>query len=109
MVYGLADGIFITTMNSLLMFSVDEERRAAGLGLGNTLLSLGIVAGSPFAGFLADISDCYTWAFLVAGIVTQVAGLMPLVLFCLKTKKQFDLKKKKGQGPVTLYRDGGNC
>lgn len=49
-VYGLADGIFITTMNSLLMFSVDEERRAAGLGLGNTLLSLGIVAGSPFAG-----------------------------------------------------------
>ena len=41
--------------------------------------------------------------------MTQVAGLMPLVLFCLKTKKQFDLKKKKGQGPVTLYRDGGNC
>ena len=49
-IYGIGDGIFITTMNLLLMFSVDEERRAAGLGLGNILLSLGIICGSPFAG-----------------------------------------------------------
>lgn len=85
--YGVGDGIFTTTMNSLLVFSVDEERRAAGLGLGNMLLSLGIVAGPPFAGFLVDMSDCYTWAFFMAGIVTQLAGLMPLVLFCFKNKK----------------------
>ena len=48
--YGLGDGIFITTMNSLLMFTVDEKRRAAALGLGNTLLSVGIAAGPPLAG-----------------------------------------------------------
>ncbi|PFX30277.1 Monocarboxylate transporter 12 [Stylophora pistillata] len=60
-------------------------------------------------GFLADISDRYTWAFLVAGIVVLAAGLVPLVMFCLKTKKQFDLTKKTGKGPVTLYRDGNNC
>ena len=49
-IYGIGDGIFITTMNSLLMFSVDEKRRAAGFGLGNTLISLVIASGSPFAG-----------------------------------------------------------
>ena len=49
-IYGIGDGIFVTTMNSLLMFSVDEKRRAAALGLGSSLLSLGTVAGPPFAG-----------------------------------------------------------
>lgn len=39
-------------MNSLLVFSVDEKRRAAALGLGNTVLSLGIVAGPPFAAWV---------------------------------------------------------
>ena len=49
-VYGLGDGIFITTMNSLLMFTVDGKRRAAALGLGNTLLSVGVATGPPMAG-----------------------------------------------------------
>ena len=49
-IYGFGDGIFITTMNSLLMFTVDEKRRAAALGLGNCVLSLGIAAGAPVAG-----------------------------------------------------------
>ena len=49
-IYGFGDGIFITTMNSLLMFTVDEKRRAAALGLGNTLLAVGLAAGSPVAG-----------------------------------------------------------
>lgn len=49
-VYGVGDGIFITTMNSLLMFTVDEKRRAAALGLGSSLLSLGIAGGPPLAG-----------------------------------------------------------
>ena len=50
--YGFGDGIFITTMNSLLMFTVDEKRRAAALGLGNCLLSIGLAAGAPVAGKL---------------------------------------------------------
>ena len=50
MIYGIADGVLISTMNSLLMFSVDEKRRAAALGLGNSLLSLAIASGPPFAG-----------------------------------------------------------
>ena len=49
-VYGVGDGIFTTTMNSLLLFTVDEKRRAAALGLGSNILSLGIAGGPPLAG-----------------------------------------------------------
>ena len=48
--YGIGDGIFITTMNSILMFTVDEKRRAGALGLGFSLVSLGIAGGPPLAG-----------------------------------------------------------
>ena len=61
--YGLGDGIFITTMNSLLMFTVDEKRRATALGLGSTLLSVGIVTGPPLAGEQASA------ILLIAGVL----------------------------------------
>ncbi|XP_078352435.1 monocarboxylate transporter 10-like [Oculina patagonica] len=86
-VYGVGDGIFITTMNSLLMFTVDEKRRAAALGLGSCLLSLGIAGGPPLAGFLADKFDGYMWSFTVAGILMQFAGILPVVLLWLKKKE----------------------
>lgn len=47
------------------------------------------------SGFIIDTTGCYTWAFFTAGIVTHVAGLVPLTLFCLKNKKDDDLKKDK--------------
>lgn len=62
-IYGLGDGIFITTMNSLLMFTVDEKRRAAALGLGNTLLSVGAVTGPPLAGEQALAIFFISWFF----------------------------------------------
>ena len=53
-------------------------------------------------GFLIDVSDCYTWPFFIAGIVLHVAGLVPLVLFCLKekTRKDDDLKNDKIRKPL---------
>ena len=62
-IYGLGDGIFITTMNLLLMFTVDEKRRAAALGLGNTLLSVGVVTGPPLAGEQALAIFFISWWF----------------------------------------------
>ena len=47
---------------------------------------------SIIAGFLADVFDCYTWSFIMSGILVQIAALLPLVLFCLRKKKGFDLK-----------------
>ena len=49
-VYGIGDGIFVTTRNSLLLFTVDEKRRSAALGLGSFLLALGVAGGPPLAG-----------------------------------------------------------
>ena len=49
-VYGVGDGIFVTTINSLLLFTVDEKRRAAAIGMGCNKFSLGIVGGPPLAG-----------------------------------------------------------
>jgi len=87
-VYGVGDGIFITTMNSLLMFTVDEKRRAAALGLGSCLLSLGIAGGAPLAGFLADTFNGYMWSFTVAGILMQCAGILPIILVYLKKEER---------------------
>lgn len=49
-VYGIGDGIFVTTMNSLLLFTVDEKQRAAALGLGSCLIALSVGGGPPLAG-----------------------------------------------------------
>ena len=51
----------VTTMNSLLMFTVVEKRRADALGLGNTLLSVGVAAGSLMAGEQAWAIISYTF------------------------------------------------
>jgi len=83
-VYGIGDGIFVTTMNSLLLFTVDEKQRAAALGLGSCLIALSVGGGPPLAGFIADTFDGYKWSFTVAGILMQFAGILPVILLCLK-------------------------
>ena len=37
-----------------------------------------------FAGFIADTFDGYKWSFTVAGILMQLAGILPVILLCLK-------------------------
>ena len=37
-----------------------------------------------FAGFIADTFDGYRWSFTVAGILMQLAGILPVILLCLK-------------------------
>ena len=64
-----------------------------------------VFAGHLISGYLADVFDCYTWPFIMAGILTQIAGLLPLVLFCLGEKKSFDLKKNTTrEEPMAIYR-----
>ena len=77
-VYGVGDGIFITTMNSLLMFTVDEKRRASALGLGNFLLSLGIAGGPPLAGEnIIFYNGLFTWR-VEGGGGPQVGEVTPV-------------------------------
>ena len=60
--YGIGDGIFITTMNSILMFTVD-----AALGLGFSLVSLGIAGGPPLAGEHAQCVRTRALSFFKGG------------------------------------------
>lgn len=93
--YGVGDGMFVTTTTSLLMFTLDEKDRAAAVGLGSSLLSIGIAGGPPLAGFLADRFDGYMWSFTFAGILLLCAGIVPVFLLCLKK----DHKRRKIKEP----------
>ena len=64
-----------------------------------------IVACELISGYLADVFDCYTWPFFMVGILTHIAGLLPLLLFCVGKKKSFDLKKNViREEPLASYR-----
>lgn len=49
-VFGFADGSFITTQNVILLNIVGPKRRAAAFGFGCMLCSLALAAGPPLAG-----------------------------------------------------------
>ena len=84
--YGFGDGIFITTKNSLLMFTVDEKRRAAALGLGSCLISMGYVAGAPVAG---ELTSTGLFCLGMHGVVNNVSKLFFMVYTLVSSKKNF--------------------
>ena len=51
-VYGLSDGIFITTSCFIFLSCVDVKRRTASFYINNVLYSLTAAAGGPIAGEL---------------------------------------------------------
>ena len=55
-VYGLADGIFITTHGFILLSCVDAQRRTAAFVMNNVLFALSAAAGGPIIGKLTLVS-----------------------------------------------------
>ena len=49
-VFGFADGAFMTTQNVILLGIVGPERRATAFGFGNMLCALAVASGPPLAG-----------------------------------------------------------
>lgn len=49
-IYGLSDGVFITTQNFILLTCVDSKRRTASFCINNVLYSFSAAAGGPVAG-----------------------------------------------------------
>lgn len=49
-VYGLSDGIFITTQCFILLTCVDAKRRTASFCINNVLYAMTAAAGGPIAG-----------------------------------------------------------
>ena len=49
-VFGFADGTFMTTQNVILLSIVGPERRATAFGFGNMLCAFAVASGPPLAG-----------------------------------------------------------
>ena len=49
-VYGLADGIFITTHGFILLSCIDAKRRTAAFAMNNVLFAIAAAAGGPVIG-----------------------------------------------------------
>ena len=49
-VFGFADGAFMTTQNVILLSIVGPERRATAFGFGNMLCAFAVASGPPLAG-----------------------------------------------------------
>lgn len=58
--YGLADGGFTTSLNSLLLSTVRPEQVSSGFGFGCLVSSVSIAAGAPLAGK----DSCYVFAIV---------------------------------------------
>lgn len=54
-IYGLCDGVFITTLNIILMSSVEGTKRPAALGWQMQVASIFLASGPPVAGMLSII------------------------------------------------------
>ena len=49
-IYGLSDGVFITTQNFILLTCVDNKRTTAAFCINNVIYSFSAAAGGPVAG-----------------------------------------------------------
>ncbi|KXJ10329.1 Monocarboxylate transporter 3 [Exaiptasia diaphana] len=78
-VFGLADGAFQSSYNSIALSTPDPQKRAYAYGGANMVISLAFVLGPMITGRIADLHS-YKEAFIVSGVVTIVGALVPFVL-----------------------------
>jgi len=82
LLFGLGQGILVTTSNLTFLTCVDNKRRASAFGLANCLTSSAVILSPPLAGFLADELESYAPAFFFAGSALVITTLLPFVLLC---------------------------
>lgn len=84
-VFGFADGAFMTTQNVILLSIVGPERRATAFGFGNMLCAFAVASGPPLAGLIADKLGSYQFAFYAAGSLILISGAVQFLLLCFKS------------------------
>lgn len=82
--YGFCDGCFITTLNVILLTSVEEAKRPACLGWNMQVASIFMGSGPPIAGLMADRMGSYHGAFYLAGCTVILGAAIPFILFFVK-------------------------
>lgn len=100
-IYGLCDGIFITTLNVLLLSCVSPAKTPVSIGWEMQVSSFFLASGPPVAGLMADSLNSYTPAFYMAGAVVLAGACIPFMLLCTK-------KRDPGREPwVVAYDQSG--
>ncbi|MFC2065941.1 MFS transporter [Chloroflexota bacterium] len=68
--------VFITFVAEL----AGREQAATGVGLGLTLVAMGIVFGPPLFGYIVDTTHSYTIAWTVFGILAAIGGALMILI-----------------------------
>ncbi|KHJ90232.1 hypothetical protein OESDEN_09927 [Oesophagostomum dentatum] len=87
--FSIASYICLTSVILVDLLGLDKLTNAFGLLL--LWQGVGTVFGPPIAGYLADMTNTYTWSFVFCGVNLLISGLM---LFAIPffQKKQADKK-----------------
>lgn len=86
-IYGFCDGVFITTLNVLLITCVSPQKVSVAIGWEMQISSLFLASGAPVAGLMADSLGSYTHAFYMAGAVVIAGAYIPFLLLCIKKRE----------------------
>ncbi|KAL9970945.1 hypothetical protein ACROYT_G023409 [Oculina patagonica] len=86
-IYGFCDGVFITTLNVLLITCVSPPKVAVAIGWEMQISSFFAASGPPVAGLMADTLGSYTHAFYMSGAVVIAGACIPFLLLFTKTKE----------------------
>lgn len=79
-IYGVCDGIFITTLNIIVISSVEGTKRPAALGWQMQVVSIFLASGPPVAGMLSTINRYH----YVAVSLNNQFDLVPFALGKIK-------------------------
>ncbi|XP_015770801.1 PREDICTED: monocarboxylate transporter 10-like [Acropora digitifera] len=86
-VYGLADGIFITTHGFILLSCIDAKRRTAAFAMNNVLFAIAAAAGGPIIGLIVDKTGNYIYSFYMTSGMLFTGFLIPMVLVILRRRR----------------------
>ncbi|XP_020630410.1 monocarboxylate transporter 3-like [Orbicella faveolata] len=86
-IYGFCDGLFITTLNVLVITCVSQSQVPFAIGWELQITSIVVAGGPPAAGLMADSLGTYTHAFYMSGAVVIAGACIPFLLLFTNTKE----------------------
>ncbi|KAJ7365582.1 hypothetical protein OS493_005697 [Desmophyllum pertusum] len=86
-IYGVSDGVFMSTQNFILLTCVDSKRTTASFCINNLVYALAAAAGGPIAALIADQTGNYVYSFYMTGGVLLTAFLIPVILVFVNRAK----------------------
>jgi len=95
-IYGLSDGVFVTTQNFILLTVVDSKRTTAAFCINNLVYSFSGAAGGPVAALIADHTGSYVYSFYMTGGVLLTASLIPVIMIFINRRISLSSPRELG-------------